>query len=348
MLVKEKQFEIVKAVPGDSEDIRRMFESIRFHTAIDLQFRRGNDPYRSFQEEDDGAVVLLLKDRLADRTVGMGAASFHRVYLGGEMCRGAYLNGLKLLPEYHKRLRVLPEAFRRLRQEIQGEADICYAAVLRHNMSVQHLFEKPHRSLPRFEKQGLYTSFLISPSRKSGLPLEKGGAAELDAFYARWLPMYDLAPLNRNMAGLTDEDFIVWREGGRILAACALLDDRRNKNYYLCGYSGAFRILPVLPTRLLGYPAVPKTGQTVDSVSLSMLLFDPAVDTAGRAHFIRSASSFARGHEVVMVGLAENNPTYQAFRRLRHVPFSSILYTVDMGGEMKLGARPIYLDVAYM
>ena len=80
MLVKEKQFEIVKAAPGDSEDIRRMFESIRFHTAIDLQFRRGNDPYRSFQEEDDGAVVLLLKDRLADRTVGMGAASFHRVY----------------------------------------------------------------------------------------------------------------------------------------------------------------------------------------------------------------------------------------------------------------------------
>lgn len=215
-------------------------------------------------------------------------------------------------------------------------------------MSVQHLFEKPHRSLPWFEKQGLYTSFLISPGRKSGLPLEKGGAAELDAFYARWLPMYDLAPLNRNMAGLTDEDFIVWREGGRILAACALLDDRRNKNYYLCGYSGAFRILPGLPTRLLGYPAVPKTGQTVDSVSLSMLLFDPAVDTAGRAHFIRSASSFARGHEVVMVGLAENDPTYQAFRRLRHVPFSSILYTVDMGGEMKLGARPIYLDVAYM
>lgn len=44
MLVKEKQFEIVKAAPGDSEDIRRMFESIRFHTAIDLQFRRGNDP----------------------------------------------------------------------------------------------------------------------------------------------------------------------------------------------------------------------------------------------------------------------------------------------------------------
>ena len=179
MLVKEKQFEIVKAAPGDSEDIRRMFESIRFHTAIDLQFRRGNDPYRSFQEEDDGAVVLLLKDRLADRTVGMGAASFHRVYLGGEMCRSAYLNGLKLLPEYHKRLRVLPEAFRRLRQEIQGEADICYAAVLRHNMSVQHLFEKPHRSLPRFEKQGLYTSFLISPGRKSGLPLEKGSAPSM-------------------------------------------------------------------------------------------------------------------------------------------------------------------------
>ena len=348
MLVRHRQFEIVRATPADSADIRRLFENIRYDAAIDLQFRRGNDPYRSFQEEDDGAVVLLLKETATGRTVGMGAASFHRVYLGGEVRRSAYLNGLKLLPEYHRRLRVLPEAFCRLREETQGESDICYAAVLRHNTPVQRLFERPHRSLPRFEKQGLYTSFLFSPSRKSGLPLEKGGAAGLDAFYARWLPEYDLAPLNRYMPGLTDEDFIIWQEGGRILAACALLDDRRNKNYYLNGYHGAYRLLSKLPTRLLGYPAVPKVGQTVNNVSLSMLLFDPTVDTAGRAQFIRSASFFAKGHEVVMVGLAENDPTYQAFRGLRHVPYSSFLYTVDMGGEMKLGDRPVYLDVAYM
>ena len=48
------------------------------------------------------------------------------------------------------------------------------------------------------------------------------------------------------------------------------------------------------------------------------------------------------------LGSAENDPTYQAFRGLRHVPYSSFLYTVDMGGEMKLGDRPVYLDVAYM
>ena len=159
MLVRNRQFEIVRATPADSADIRRLFENIRYDAAIDLQFRRGNDPYRSFQEEDDGAVVLLLKETATGRTVGMGAASFHRVYLGGEVRRSAYLNGLKLLPEYHKRLRVLPEAFCRLREETQGESDICYAAVLRHNTPVQRLFEKPHRSLPRFEKQGLSPRF---------------------------------------------------------------------------------------------------------------------------------------------------------------------------------------------
>ena len=131
MLVRNRQFEIVRATPADSADIRRLFENIRYDAAIDLQFRRGNDPYRSFQEEDDGAVVLLLKETATGRTVGMGAASFHRVYLGGEVRRSAYLNGLKLLPEYHRRLRVLPEAFCRLREETQGESDICYGTTRR-------------------------------------------------------------------------------------------------------------------------------------------------------------------------------------------------------------------------
>ena len=62
MLIRDWKFEIVRATPADSADIRRLFENIRYDAAIDLQFRRGNDPYRSFQEEDDGAVVLLLKE----------------------------------------------------------------------------------------------------------------------------------------------------------------------------------------------------------------------------------------------------------------------------------------------
>lgn len=148
MLIRDRKFEIVRATPADSADIRRLFENIRYDAAIDLQFRRGNDPYRSFQEEDDGAVVLLLKETSTGRTVGMGAASFHRVYLGGEVRRSAYLNGLKLLPEYRMRLRVLPEAFSRLLEETQGESDICYAAVLQQNTPVQRMFEKPHRTVP--------------------------------------------------------------------------------------------------------------------------------------------------------------------------------------------------------
>lgn len=348
MLEKHRKFEVVRATPDDSEEIRTLFECIHYDAAIDLQFRRGDDPYHSFQNEDDGAVVMLAKETASGRIVGMGAASFHRVYLGGKVCRSAYLNGLKLLPEYHKKLYILPEAFRCIQEEIQGESDICYAAVVESNTSVQQLFEKKHRSIPRFEKQGLYTSFLFAPTRKSKLPLEKGKVEGLDEFYEQWLPTYDLSPMNRYMSGLSDSDSIVWREGGDILAACALLDDRKNKNYYLNGYKGIYRLLPKLPTQLFGYPSAPMVGHTVDNVSLSMLLFDPSVDMAGRAQFIRSASSFAREHKVVMVGLSKNDPTYQAFEKIRHVPYSSFLYTVDMGGKMQLGDRPIYLDVAYM
>lgn len=344
-----EKYELTVADANDSKAIKNLFESINYPLAIDLQFRRGDDPYRSFIEEDDGATIILLKETETQKVVGMGACSFHKIWLDGEKKRGAYLNSLKLLPEHRRNGIYIPKAFAMMFDLSRNETDIYYATILEQATSTRKMFEKKISFMPEYTKQELYTTFFFAPSKKNyGLELEKGNVAGLDEFYEERLKNYNLAPLSRKINGIKDEDFIVWRKNGKILASCAVFNNQNNKNYYLNGYNGILKYLSHFPINILGYPKLPKSGKTVNNASLSMLLFDESVTVSERAKFIKAASSYAKKYDFVMVGLAKNDFSYQAFNRIKHIKYNSIIYTINENLPQYITGRPIYFDVAFM
>lgn len=346
----KNNYELSIAAKDDSGSIKELFEKTSYSHLIDLQFRRGDDPYSSFMNEDNGATVILARNPDNHELIGMGACSYHDILINGEVKRGAYINGLKILPQYQKQyITLLPNAVRYMFENTNEYTDIYYATVLLQAKSTQSLFEKKRSFMPYFQKQCVYTSFLFSPSRKTyGLKLEKGNVENLDEFYKENLAGYNFAPLSRHLNGAKDEDFITWRKDGKILASCVIFNNQKNKNYYLNGYGGIFKILSHFPTRLFGYPKLPKPGRTVDNVSLSMLMFDKNLSAKDKAHFICTASSFAKEHNVITVGISDNDPSYESFRYIRHIKYSSILYTLNRKDIIKADNKPIYIDISYM
>ncbi|MEG1947194.1 MAG: hypothetical protein RR139_08875 [Lachnospiraceae bacterium] len=347
--MKSKEYEFTLATAEDNEAIKNLFEHTNYKSVLDLQFRRGTDPFASFMQEDAGAVVMLLKHKITKDIIAMGACSFHEVYINGEIKRGAYLNGLKILPEYQQILSMMPLAFQTIQEATQSRTDLYYATILQPAKNLQQIFEKKRRNMPIYQKQCLNTAFIISPAHSTkGLHLEKGNVDGLDDFYEKHLINYNLAPVNRKMHGVCDEDFITWRENGTIIAACAVLNNQSTKNYFLNSYNGILKPLSHFPTRLLGLPAPPKTGESVNNASLSLLLFDESVDIPSRARFMKAASSFAREYDMIMIGLNDTDPTYHAFDKMIHLKYNSYLYTVNWGEVQNINNRPIYLDVAYI
>lgn len=348
-MIKMNKYEIAIATENDSDTIKYLFEHTSFNNLIDLQFRRGDNPYKSFMEEDAGAVIILLKDNATGKAIGMGACSFHDIYLNGEIKRGGYLNGLKILPEYRTKLRYLPQTFQLMNEVTKDQTDIYYATVLQLAKDVQNSFEKKRKSMPTYAKQCIYTSFLFNcASNTRGLNLEKGNVSGLDSFYEKRLCQYNLAPVKKDIHGLRNEDFITWRDNGKILASCAIINNQSMKNYFLKGYSGIVKFIAHFPMKLIGLPPFPKVGKTVDNLCISMLMFDDDVDLASRARFIRAASSFAKGCDVVTLGLTDTDPTYRAFKKISHIKYSSYLYTINYDEIQNVNSRPVYLDVTYM
>ena len=343
-----RYYELVKAGPDDTEAIRKLYESISYGGPIDIQFRRGADPYSSLMNEGADAEILLLKSKKSGETIGMGACVINDIYYDGEKKRGGYLNGLKLLPEYQKKVLEGPRAFAYMHKLIQDKTDICYASMLKGAVKTQKMFEKVRRSMPRYVRQCTYTTFCFLPARTAkGLQLERGNTAGLNAFFNRLMPKYNLSPAAK-INSIEDKDFITWRADGKIMAACAIHNEQKVKNYYLNGYSGVFRMLRYLPTRIFGFPSFPKEKETINHATISMLLFDDDVSVNDRARFIKAASSYAREYDMCMVGLAYNDITYSAFKKIRHIKFSSYVYTINWDEPQDLTSRPIYLDISLM
>ena len=343
------KYELVLAEACDSEAIKYLFENSGYPYAIDLQFGRGDDPYRSIMEEDDGAIVVLLKETSTQKVVSMGVCSFHKIWLNGEKKRGAYLNSLKILPEHRKGAIFISKAFEMVFELSRNDTDIYYAAILEQASSTRKMFEKKRSNMPEYVKQDLYTTFCFKPSgRLHGMELEKGNVDGLDDFYEKCLKNYNLAPLNRNINGIKDEDFIVWRKNGKIIAACAVFNNKNNKNYWLNGYNGILKYIYHIPVHYLGYPKFPRPGSIVNIASLSMLMFDENVTVKERAKFIKAASYYAKQYDVLMVGLAQNDISYEAFSKIKHIKYSSIIYTINENKSKNLTNRSIYSDVAFM
>lgn len=330
------------AAPGDDDGIRDIFTAGHFDGGIAVQYLRPN-PLESFAADGSDTRMLIIRDNENGRLCAVGGAVIRHEYLHGVPANTAYLTGLKIHPDYQKQIFFIAKAYQFLGEQLNG-CDACYTTILDDNAPVIKMLEKKRRTMPEYRYLGHYTTYIFHQP-KAILPLETDKRTGLDTVRESWFSTFDLAPVE-NYTGLGEGHFYAYREGGEILACCYCGDQTALKCYKMAGYGGIYRLLSMLPTKLLGYPAFPRTGSIIRHAVISQLYVknnDPVLCR----RFLRSVAA-ASGADLLLWGAFETHPLLPALEKMRVIRYGSRLYEVLWNGKAPQISRNIGMEAALL
>lgn len=310
---------------GDNKGIAEIFESEGFSGGISVKYLRGKKPYESFCADGDSAKILVITDNENDRTAAVGGAVVRTEFLNGKKEKCAYLTGLKIHPDYRGKLRLISKAYSFLRQEI-SDCKCCYTTILDDNAAAIALLEKGHKNMPRYRYLGHYTTYCFHGGRKI-IEVEKNNTEGFDELLISHFSRKSLAPADPDCKGFGEKIFYCARENGRIIACCFIGDQQAHKQYKMCSYSGIYKLLSKLPTRLLGYPEFPRSGREINFGVVSYLYVRDN-DRKLCRDFLRSAAADA-DFSLLLWGGFENDPLCAAMDGIKAVRYGSRLYSIE-------------------
>lgn len=338
------------ATPDDSIAVRRVLESGSFPGNIQVKFCRAPDPYASYLA--DGDAIAMPVAEYDGEIIAVGCCVLRDAFVNGRIAKTGYLTGLKIMEEHRRRFPLIRESYALVHEQTRDSCSLWTTTILSDNRDAIAMLEKPRKGMPRYVYRGGYTVFCLGTGGHAkglpGLRVERrhDGIAE---FYRENLPRFQLAPAHERLYGLSENDFFALRDsGGNILAAGALWNQQRYKQYVVTGYSGAYSLLRRLPTRMFDYPVMPRPGKPANYASIALFCVRAGCEALA-AKFIRAVAAAASGYDFLMLGLHESHPLQPEISRMRHVQYTSRLYTVEFGGGMfPLDKRPVMLEVGLL
>lgn len=336
------RFEIAR--PEDADQILEILEEEEFHGALSVLFTRRPDPYESFKREGRQVDIVICRDTVRDRLVGVGAASINTMFVGGEARDVGYLFGLRVRRDYRRRFPFLPRGFAYLfGLERHKNVPFYLTTILEENLEARRLLEKRRASMPVYRYVGDYITYILATGRKPkqvpGLLFRRAEAADLHPliqFLSEQGRRYQFFPVvgQEEIAGrgfpVGLEDFsLLCDRYGRIVAAGALWDQRGYKQYVLKGYGGLFKLLSpfsfLLP--MFGYPRLAAPGSVLDLCTLSFWAVKD--DDAGCFEcLLGHISALARRFSYLVVGIDTRHPLRGVIERRPHLTYKSRMYLV--------------------
>ena len=319
------------AEPEDDAGIRAIFESGSFAGGLSVQYLRPS-PLQSFALDGKETCILVAHDNEQNRTAAVGGAVVRTEYVAGKPERCAYLTGLKIHADYQKQLYFIARAYQLLGERL-SDCKCCYSTILDDNTAVIRMFEKKHRNMPEYRYLGHYTTFCFHGGRKL-LPLESDCTEGFAALMQTHFSQLDLAPVQPELGGFGEKHFYALREHGEIIACCFAGSQLASKQYRMNSYGGIYKLLSHLPTRLLGYPRLPKPGQIIRHSVISYLYVrdnDPRLCS----RFLRSVAAEVPC-DMLLWGCFENHPLLPAMEQMKAIRYGSRLYEVIWQGEPQI------------
>ena len=359
------KFELFLAEHSDWPDIKAIYDSGEFDGGIAVQYLRDPNPIASFEREGEKTVILMLKDRQTDKVAGFGACIIKKVFKDNKIMNMGYLTGLKLMPEYRKKVFFISYAYQKLYEYTKDYVDFYFTTILQENTAVQKMLEKPRKLMPLYEYLGDYRVYFC----KSGIkPFGNGRNScrgsktqtqyvgrrccrnEVEAFFARQAQGADLSLESISSYDLENAVYYGLFDDGSLRACGYVLNQQHYKQYVVKNYSGIYRLISKLPTRLLGYPSFPRINEAANCACAGLWAEN---DDAALAHrlwqFMRQDS---REFDFIMIGLHESHPLRSYFDKTRHIRYDSRCYIVDFEHDKKtyetLSGKKLYIDVAFL
>ena len=355
-----RNWELAIAQPADADGMQKVFEDGEFQGSISVKFSRSPDPFQSFQNDGEHIVFPIVRDCKTQEILGVGGCVIRPGYVNGKLQNTAYLTGLKIMQKHQKSINCIIPAYKLLREQTVAYNPFYYTTILKSNEMAIKLLEKRRKSMPPYIFIGEYTVFCLGTGyrpRHNDYILYQGHSEKLRQFYQEELPKYNLSPQNEWLFGLKNEDFYYLQApDGKILAACALWNQQNYKQYIISGYRGIYKLLSYLPINILGYPTMPKAGESANYASIAMLIIrEENLEIANL--FVKLVLYEAKKYDFVMLGCLDNHPLMDTAQKLRHIKYKSRLYAVDYSGDeykasdtlsSGLDNRPIMLEVGLL
>jgi len=337
------RFRFELSSPKDGQELLEILEAEPFEGKIELLYTRRHDAYASFQLEGDPVEVVICRDTRTGRIAGMGVSANRLLYVNGEPREVGYLFGLRARPEYRRATTVLHRGYARLRQLQHRPPCFSLTSILEENLYARRLLEKRRPFMPVYEPLVSCTVYAMSPGklrlRRLRSDLRRATTADLPALVRflreqgarqQFFPFIDENSFDRPpFSGLRIEDFLLWEQGGQLVAAAGLWDQSAYRQYLVLGYRGALRVLRPLSflLPLCGLPALPPAGSQLRFLTLSLWAVrddNPALF----ADFLEQVSSDAGSYPLLLASLAAGNPLEPALAARRHIGYRSRIYLV--------------------
>lgn len=356
MSCRSDGFEFSLASPEDSERILELFEDRDFSGNISVLFTRRPDPYKSLMLEGDKAVIPIVRNIKNGNIYAMGCCIIRKGFINGEIKNIGYLTSLKIAKEAKSILYMIKDVYRFLYEETKDEVDVYYTTILEDNKDAQKLLEKKRKNMPVYNYEGDYKvycfakrSYNLRIKNMEGYKFEVGNMKGIKEFYKNNLNKYNFSPIDIDLPGVNDHDFLTMRDkNDNIIAACLLWDQNYHKQYIITKYSGIFKYIHKLPTNFFGYPSFPKENKAVNYASISLFLVRN-MDLEIADFFLRNIAAYAKEYDFLMMGLFEDHPLNNIFKNIRHIKYKSRLYRVNWIDEFfELDDKPISIEVGLL
>lgn len=278
-----------------------------------------------------GACEIIVVEDGDGHIAGCGTRSTTLRYLDGVPARIGYLGGLRSFPGprggfgFFRGFRFLAEI------ERTNPNALTFTTILDGNAQGRALLTSGRAGIPAYCPRGGIVTYALAPCGRALAPRARQQFDELRSFYAREAPRKQLFPvLDELPPGLSPEDFLCIRRGGRIVAAGAVWHHGMRRRIFIDGYGRLFslvRPLAGMASRLVGLPVLPSPSGEFKCAYLAYALAEND-DPVLFGELVDSARSLADGANLVL-SLHEDDPLASSMRRVRAWRFGSGLYTVS-------------------
>jgi hypothetical protein len=280
--------------------------------------------------------------------VCVGSCALRTRFVNGQPCRVGYLGGLRLDARAAGRFDILRRGYGFFR-ELQSNkpADFYFTSIAADNVPAQRFLERGLPGMPAYEFVGDFVAVLLPADRRrihAAPTADMPCLGELLDFLERHSRNYQFAPRWSTQEwsalptlGLKAEDLHCVRDGGRIVAAAALWDQRAYKQTVVRRYApslAAARPLLNLAAGVIGTPRLPAVGSVLAHAYLSHLAVAPDKPEAliSLIAGLRIIAE-AKGIQFLTLGFAASDPRLALLRtRFRSREYRSRIYVVSWPG----------------
>ena len=356
---------------GETEDaaLRAVLRESHMPGNISLAFSR--EP-SFFIAERAGSVrhqTLVYRKEDSGRITGIGGRSVRKIYIDGEEKVVGYLSSLRILPESRNRM-TLVRGYKFLRSlHDDGEVPYYFTTILDENRYAKLILESGRAGMPSYVPMGMFVTYLI-PIRKKVprslrhevLSCSENTLPQAHECLSEWngrhqfAPVYTLDDLTGGTGLLphfSSKDFYVCKERGEVVGTLGVWNQQSFKQTIVTNYSAKMKAVRAsynAIARLRGHPTLPSVGESIRFVHASFVSAKNDNVEVFESLIHKACSDWSgRGHDYLLVGLAEENKLSTVARKMASRQLESRIYLVHWPEEKMVlpkNGRVAHIEVA--